>query len=59
MTTHHLDRAHHHPTVRRTVLGRWTWTCTCGGASCRTSPSSAPWRQVVVEALLHSTSIAP
>lgn len=57
MTSHpHRDRAHHHPTVHRTSLGRWAWTCSCGGASCRTDRRT--WHQVMVEALLHSMTIA-
>ena len=58
MTSHpHRDRGHHHPTVHRTSLGRWAWTCSCGGASCRTDRHT--WHQVMVEALLHSMTIAP
>lgn len=53
------DLAHHHPTVRRVREGGWGWTCICGGASCRTSSSPASWRRVVVEALIHSSTIAP
>jgi hypothetical protein len=62
MTTthgHRPDLAHHHPTVRRSALGRWTWSCACGGASCRTQAARTTWREAVVEALLHSMSIAP
>lgn len=59
MTTTHPDRAHHHPVVRRTALGRWMWSCDCGGASCRISPRPSSWHQVVVEALRHSSTIAP
>jgi hypothetical protein len=55
----HIDLAHHHPVVRRDASGRWTWACTCGGASCRTTFGPASWRQALVEALLHSTAIAP
>lgn len=55
---HRPDPAHHHPYVRR-VAGRWVWECRCGGASCRTATDRVGWHQVVVEALLHATVIAP
>lgn len=59
MSTHPLrDTAHHHPSVRR-VRERWVWECRCGGSSCRTTASRRPWREVVIEALLHSGSLAP
>ncbi|HET7280577.1 MAG TPA: hypothetical protein VFJ22_21085 [Dermatophilaceae bacterium] len=53
----HRDLAHHHPAVHK-VQGKWVWACTCGGASCRTSTAGLSWRHAVIEALLHSTSIA-
>ena len=55
---HRQDAAHHHPTVRR-VEERWGWECRCGGASCRTTTERLGWHQVVVEALLHATALAP
>jgi hypothetical protein len=55
---HRPDMAHHHPTVRR-VGDRWGWECGCGGASCRTTNERTGWHQVVVEALLHATALAP
>ncbi len=57
-TRQHHDTAHHHPTVRRD-RDRWVWECGCGGASCRTTTSRRPWREVVIEALLHSELLAP
>lgn len=57
-TRHPHDTAHHHPAVRRTS-GRWVWECRCGGASCRTARTPRPWREVVIEALLHAGSMAP
>lgn len=57
-TRHPRDTAHHHPSVRRS-RGRWGWECSCGGASCRTTHTARPWRDVVIEALLHATSLAP
>jgi len=51
------DRGHHHPEVHK-VGTRWSWVCTCGGASCRTAVEHLTWRQAVVEALRHSTTIA-
>jgi hypothetical protein len=56
---HQTDLAHHHPVVVRTGLGRWAWSCACGGASCRTSSEPRTWRQALIEALLHSATIAP
>jgi hypothetical protein len=55
---HRTDIAHHHPTVRR-VGARWVWECRCGGASRRTATERTSWHQVVIEALLHATAIAP
>lgn len=53
----HPDLAHHHPVVHK-VRGRWTWTCDCGSASCRTDLSQLNWHQAVVQALRHATTIA-
>ena len=53
----HPDLAHHHPVVHK-VRDRWTWTCDCGSASCRTDLTQLNWHQVVVEALRHATTIA-
>ena len=53
----HPDLAHHHPVVHK-VRGRWTWTCDCGSASCRTDLTQLNWHQVVVEALRHATPLA-
>jgi hypothetical protein len=50
------DHAHHHPVVRRTVDEGWRWSCACG-ATCVGGPLE--WHQVLVQALLHSSAIAP
>jgi hypothetical protein len=56
---HRPDPAHHHPAVRRALGGTWTWQCSCGGASCRSIEVPLTWRQAVISALNHSTTIAP
>jgi hypothetical protein len=53
----HPDIAHHHPVVRK-ARGRWTWSCECGSARCRTDMEQLSWHHVVVEALRHATTIA-
>jgi len=54
----HPDTAHHHPEVLRTLDGRWTWTCSCGGAARRTAPTPTTWRRALIDALRHSTELA-
>jgi hypothetical protein len=56
-TAHRWDRSHHHPEVHK-VQGRWSWTCGCGSASCRTGLVRLSWHDAMVEALRHSTTIA-
>ena len=59
---HRPDPAHHHPAVHRVVggaSGTWGWQCSCGGASCRTTEAHLTWRQALISALIHSTTIAP
>lgn len=56
---HQIDRAHHHPHVRRTGRGAWTWTCDCGSAACRVAMATATWRQTVIGALNHAALLAP
>ncbi len=59
MTTRHPHAtAHHHPSVHR-IRDRWVWDCRCGGSSCRTLTTPRSWREVVIEALLHSGTLAP
>jgi hypothetical protein len=57
--TGRIDTAHHHPRVRRAGTGFWVWACECGGASCRTIPGLATWRQALIGALNHAASLAP
>ena len=53
------DPTHHHPVVHRGDHGTWSWRCRCGGASCRTGSAAVTWRQVVIQALVHSGNLAP
>ncbi len=53
----HLDIAHHHPVVHK-ARGRWTWSCECGSARCRTDLAQPSWHLVLIEALRHATTIA-
>lgn len=50
------DAAHHHPRVRWTG-GAWSWACPCGAAC--TVERVRGWHAVLVEALLHSSALAP
>ena len=52
------DPAHHHPVVSKNGYRGWSWQCRCGGASCRTTTAAVSWRQVVVQALVHSADPA-
>ncbi|MEO7270218.1 MAG: hypothetical protein ABIW49_13525 [Knoellia sp.] len=52
-----IDRAHHHPRVRK-ARGGWAWDCACGGASCRTRQPPLAWHDALGEALRHSATIA-
>ncbi|HEX5429442.1 MAG TPA: hypothetical protein VFX00_14040 [Pedococcus sp.] len=49
----------HHPRVQRGVAGGWTWACSCGGASCRTTREALPWRQAFIGALNHAATVVP
>lgn len=54
---HRRDLAHHHPRIAKDWRG-WTWYCDCGGSGCLSPHPPASWRDVVIEALRHSTTIA-
>jgi hypothetical protein len=57
-TKRRIDTARHHPQIHHAGRRGWAWTCSCGGASCRTGQAPCSWRRALAQALNHATLLA-